>query len=295
VTHVVVLGAGGMLATDLIAAAPDDVRVDAVRRAELDVTDSEAIARMMDERRPDWIVNASAYTQVDRAETDYENALAVNGTAVTRIGVLCARRGVRVVHFSTDYVFRGDARQPYREDDPPDPVNAYGRSKLAGEAGLFASGARSLILRTQWLYGLAGKSFPRTMWDRARKGLPTRVVSDQFGRPTSTVDLARATWELIRQDAHGLYHVANSGEPASWFDVADAIFGAAGKPTLVSACTTADYPTPAARPTYSVMDTSKLTRDAGVSLPSWRGSLARFLEMLSMESAPERDGLRTAT
>lgn len=280
-TRTVLLGARGLLGSDLAATAPKGVHVSAFGRSDLDVTDTGAVATALDDIRPDWVVNASAYTQVDRAETDYPTALAVNGAAVTALGELCAARGIRVVHFSTDYVFRGDGVRPYREEDPVEPLNAYGRSKLAGEEGLIASGARSLILRTQWLYGPGGKSFPRTMWDRATKGASTRVVADQFGRPTYTVDLARAVWDLIDHDARGVYHVANSGEPATWFDVAAAVFTAAGAPTLVSACTTADYPTPAARPAYSVMDTSRLTRETGITLPPWRDALTRFLGLLS--------------
>jgi dTDP-4-dehydrorhamnose reductase len=174
-------------------------------------------------------------------------------------------------------------------------VNAYGRSKLAGEQGLIASGARSLILRTQWLYGLAGRSFPRTMWDRATKGIPTRVVADQFGRATYTVDLARAVWELIRRDASGLYHVTNAGDAATWLDVAAVVFAAAGAPSLLASCTTAEYPTPAARPAFSVLDTSRLARDAGVILPPWRNALGRFLDDLSTDPASPTARVRSAT
>jgi len=284
VTRVVLLGAKGMLGTDLVATAPDSVQMVPFGRSELDVTDSNAVTRVLDEARPDWVVNASAYTQVDRAETDYATALAVNGTAVTLLGQLCATRHVRLVHFSTDYVFRGDATRPYQEDDPVDPLNAYGRSKLAGEHGLAGSGARSLVLRTQWLYGLGGTSFPRTMWNRALKRSPTRVVDDQRGRPTYTVDLARAVWQLIGHDAHGVYHIASAGEHASWFDVATAVFAAAGVTSLLSACATADYPTAAPRPAYSVMDTSRLARETGITLPAWRPALEQFLRVLAAES-----------
>ena len=269
-----------MLATDIAAAAPSEAEVAAFGRAEMDVRDADAVANALDDTRPDWVINASAYTHVDRAETDYENALAVNGAAVARLGELCAKRGIRVVHFSTDYVFRGDAARPYGEDDPVDPINAYGRSKLAGEQGLAASGVHALILRTQWLFGAAGKSFPRTMWDRATRELATRVVADQFGRPTHTVDLARATWQLIAQDRRGTFHIAGGGAPATWFDVATAVFTAAGVPGILSACTTADYPTAARRPAWSVLDTGRLA-DAGISLPPWRASLAAFLRLLA--------------
>ena len=278
--HVLLLGAGGMLASDLAADVPLDVRLTSRRLAELDITNAPAVTAALDSLEPDWIINASAYTEVDRAETDFERALEVNGTAVARLGDLAARRGVRIVHFSTDYVFAGDATRPYREDDPPSPVNAYGRSKLAGENGLRASGAESLIVRTQWLYGRHGKSFPATMWGRARAGLPTRVVADQHGSPTYSVEVARATWRLIAAEARGLYHICNQGV-ASWFNVAGRVFEAAGALQKLVPCTTADYPTPARRPRYSALDTTKVARDHGIVLPSWEASLTDFLAGLA--------------
>jgi dTDP-4-dehydrorhamnose reductase len=280
VIGVVVLGAKGMLGTDLVATAPDDVRVDAFGRSELDITDPTAVARVLDKSAPDWVVNASAYTHVDKAETEFDRALAVNAAAVGRLGEVCASRNVRVVHFSTDYVFSGTGSRPYAENDPTDPLNAYGKSKLDGERALAATGVHALVLRTQWLYGVHGKSFPRTMWDRATSRTPTRVVTDQVGRPTYTLDLARATWDLVRRNAKGVYHVANSGESASWFDVASVVFEAAGASGLLSGCTTADYPTAAKRPRYSVLDTTRLAREAGIELRPWRIALAEFLDGL---------------
>jgi dTDP-4-dehydrorhamnose reductase len=280
VIGVVVLGAKGMLGTDLVATAPDDVRVDAFGRSDLDITDPTAVARVLDKSAPDWVVNASAYTQVDKAETEFDRALAVNAAAVGRLGEICASRFARVVHFSTDYVFAGTGTRPYAENDPTDPLNAYGKSKLDGERALAVSGVHALVLRTQWLYGVHGKSFPRTMWDRATSGAPTRVVTDQMGRPTYTLDLARATWDLVRKNAKGVYHVANAGEPASWFDVASVVFEAAGASRLLSGCTTADYPTAARRPSYSVLDTTRLAREAGIELRPWRIALAEFLDLL---------------
>jgi dTDP-4-dehydrorhamnose reductase len=272
-----------MLATDLAALAPADVQLVQLGLAELDITDAGAVASELDGIHPDIVINAAAYTQVDRAETDYETALAVNGTAVTALGTLCAARDVRVVHFSTDYVFGGDAVRPYREDDSVNPVNAYGRSKLAGELGLAASGARAVILRTQWLFGLHGQSFPRTMWTRAKRRLATRVVADQVGRPTSTVDLARATWDLVGRGASGLYHVANRGSAATWFDVALAVFSAVGSVDCLEPCGTAEYPTPAPRPAYSVLATDLVARDYGVAMQPWRDALRVFVGLLERE------------
>ena len=282
-TTAVLLGAGGMLATELAALSPPEVQLTPLGIADLDITSRDAVAAALDRAKPDVVVNASAYTAVDRAETEYEIALAVNGTAVGVLGELCAARGIRVVHFSTDYVFDGNAVQPYRESDPVNPVNAYGRSKLAGERGLAESGADALVLRTQWLFGIGGQSFPRTMWGRAQRRLPTRVVADQIGRLTSATDLARATWELVGRKARGLYHVANGGDATSWFDVARVVFDASGASACLQPCTTADYPTAARRPAYSVLSTERIAREHSIALRPWPVALTAFLELLQRE------------
>lgn len=273
-----------MLGTDLAALAPPEVTVIAPSRQELDVTDHSALARALDALRPEWVVNAAAYTRVDQAEADAAMAFAANGTAVGAIGRACAVRSIRVLHYSTDYVFNGAQSRSYLEADAVDPINTYGRSKLAGEAALRESGASALTLRTQWLFGRNGRSFPRTMWQRAQQRLPTAVVDDQFGSPTYTADLARVTWSLVALGALGLYHVASQGV-TSWHGVAQQIFEAAGAPALLSRCTTTDFPTPAKRPAYSVLDTSKLERDTGIVLPHWTDSLNRFIDELRAEIA----------
>lgn len=274
--RVLLLGARGMLATDLIATAPPGTQIDGRDLPELDLTDASAVARAIEDARPDWILNAAAYTAVDQSEKDTAIAMAVNGTAVGTLGTLAKKRGVPVMHVSTDYVFDGTSKRPYREDDPVSPVNAYGATKLEGERQLLASGAESLIVRTQWLFGKHGKSFPRTMLDRARRGDRTRVVADQVGRLTSTVDLSKTMWELIGGNARGCYHAANEGI-VTWYEIARHIFEYAGAASAVSACTTADYPTPARRPQYSALDTGKLEAKLGHGLPRWEPALDSFL------------------
>ena len=264
-----------MLATDLVATAPPGILVGALARRELDITDAAAVARALARYRPKWVINAAAYTNVDGAEKDYATAHAVNADAVSTLGSLCAEGGIAVLHYSSDYVFSGAAASPYTESDSTAPVNAYGRTKLAGEEGLLASGARALVLRAQWLFGTAGRSFPRTMQERATRNLMTRVVDDQFGRPTSTVDLAEASWALVDREATGLYHVANDGV-ASWFDVAELVFRTHGS-NMLQRCATSEYPTPARRPAFSVLDTTKAAREHGIRLPHWTESLARFM------------------
>ena len=274
-----------MLGTDLCAAVPRDVSYVALDVAEVDISDRAQVAAALDEVRPDWVVNAAAYTAVDRAESEASIAESVNALGPRHIAEEAARRRMSVVHFSTDYVFPGTATVPYAEDDPVAPVNAYGASKLRGEQAVLASGAHALVLRTQWLFGRAGKSFPRTMLERARAGTPTRVVDDQIGRPTYTRDLAWATWQLVTRRASGIVHVTNGGSPTTWYDLAREVFARAAAPTLVSPCTTADYPTPARRPAYSVLRTDRLETLLPGSLPDWRVALGRFLDELTTEAS----------
>ena len=278
--RVLLLGAGGMLATDLAREAPPDVELRTLSHAECDITDAAALARELGRAAPDVVINATAYTAVDRAETEREVAERVNGTAVGQLGVLCAERGTRVIHFSTDYVFPGDASRPYREDDAVAPLNAYGASKLLGETLLARSGARYCVVRTQWLFGRNGRSFPRTMWERARAGQPTRVVADQQGRPTYTVDLARATWAVVAAGNTGILHAANRGA-TTWFGLAQRVFDRAGAGELLSPCATADYPTPAKRPEFSVLDTARLDAIPGGVMPAWEDAVDRFLDEIA--------------
>jgi len=276
-----IFGAAGMLGTDLCAAAPDGTSVVALDVADADITDRAQVAAALRDARPDWVLNAAAYTAVDRAETDRAAADAVNGLAAGYVAEEAARHGVAMVHFSTDYVFAGTATSPYEESDPVAPINAYGESKRRGEEAVLASGAHVLLLRTQWLFGRAGTSFPRTMWERAIAGLPTRVVNDQVGRPTYARDLASATWQLVERRAAGIVHATNAGAPATWFDVARLVFARAGAASLLSPCATADYPTPARRPAYSALSTKRLDALLPRPLPDWRDALGRFLDELS--------------
>ena len=274
-----VLGAGGMLGHDLVRAAPSGTELHPFSRQQLDITDPPALAARVSALRPDVILNAAAYTAVDRAEAETKQAWRVNAEAVGELGRIAAEAGARVVHFSTDYVFDGNASRPYREDSPTDPVNAYGATKLAGEDALRRSGADWLIVRTQWLFGVNGKSFPRTMWERAHAGLATKVVTDQTGRPTYSHDVAPAVWKLIDGGVSGVMHIANDGE-ATWFDVAARVFERAGRRDLLTPCSTADFPTPARRPRYSVLDTTRLDEQLGGPLPPWADAVDRFLECL---------------
>jgi dTDP-4-dehydrorhamnose reductase len=279
--HVLLLGKDGMLGQDLLATAPPQFKVHSgteVLGRRLDITNRDRVIAAIARARPECVVNAAGYTKVDEAERETDRAIAVNATAVGALGEECAAHGIRVVHFSTDYVFPGNGSTPYRESDPTSPINAYGLSKLRGEHALAASGARALVIRTQWLFGRAGRSFPRTMWERATANQPTRVVNDQVGRPTYSRDLAQWTWRLVERGIDGIIHAANAGT-ATWFDVAARIFARAGAPDLLTPCTSAEYPTPAKRPAYSVLDTTMLEREIGPPR-GWEDALDEFLAEL---------------
>jgi dTDP-4-dehydrorhamnose reductase len=284
--RVLLLGAGGMLARDVVTAAPSGVTLVGRTRAECDITQADAVARAVGEAAPDWVVNAAAYTAVDRAEAERELSLRINGEGPGVIGHAAAAAGARVLHLSTDYVFPGTGDTPWHEDDAPDPVNWYGFTKLAGERALQASGAAHLVVRVQWLYGSGGTSFPRTMLARALDGKATRVVNDQVGSLTATADLARALWSLMGARHTGLVHVAASGFH-TWHDAAVRVFEAAAAGPLVSPCGTSEYPTPARRPANSRLDTSRAA-SLGVELPDWTASLDRWVSQALSQPLVER-------
>lgn len=277
--RVLLLGAGGMLAHDLAALAPPGVMLTPLSHAQLDVTDHAALEHAIHDVRPAIVINAAAYTRVDEAERERDLALAVNGVAPGVIGRAAAAARATVVHFSTDYVFDGEGCAAYREEDPTHPLSVYGESKLAGERALAASGAQFLIVRTQWLFGRGGRSFPRTMWERAKKRQATRAVSDQTGRPTSTEDLARATWRLMDAGASGMFHVANQGS-VSRYEVASRVFAQEGAHGLLTPCAGRDFPTAARRPAHAVLDTGLADTVLGGPLPVWEESLDHFLQTL---------------
>jgi dTDP-4-dehydrorhamnose reductase len=265
-----------MLGHDLVAVAPKEALLFPTSHSELDIADYKAVTAYVTKVQPDLIINAAAYTAVDRAESERELAFKVNCEAVGALGKVAAPARVKVVHFSTDYVFDGTGLGAYVEESETSPVNAYGATKLAGEIALRESGADTLIIRTQWLFGGKGRSFPRTMWERAVQELPTKVVNDQTGRPTYTVDLAEATWRLVQAGTEGLVHIANSGS-TSWYGLASHVFHLAGKPNLVTSCSTADYPTAARRPPNSVLSTLAAEARLGYRLPDWRHAVERFI------------------
>ena len=244
--------------------------------AELDLAHSELIRDFVREAKPEIVVNAAAYTAVDNAESERDAAFAVNATAPGILAEEANRNDALLVHYSTDYVFDGTKPAPYVEKDEPNPLNVYGASKLAGERAIAASGCRHLILRTSWVYGPRGSNFYLTMLRLARERPELRVVDDQVGAPTSSLAIARATAQLLRQDALGLYHMCAAGE-TTWCGFARAILAHAGIATPVVGIRTEDYPTPAKRPRNSRLDCSRLSAAFGVALAPWEEQLALCL------------------
>lgn len=276
--NVLLPGAGGMLARAVQAVTPSAVSLHPYTRAQLDISSDRAVRAAL-EIRPDWVINCAAFTRVDATEEHEGAATLINGDAVGLVAREAGAVGVRVVHVSTDYVFDGTLDRPYREDDAPNPQGAYGRSKLAGERALAASGAEWTVIRTQWLYG-GGASFVRTMWLRAEQGLASRVVDDQWGAPTHVAELAAVIWQLVGDGAHGsspagaggIWHAAASGE-TNWYEVARQVYALVGAdPALVARCSTAEYGATAPRPANGRLDTQKLA-NGGVVMRPWEAVL----------------------
>lgn len=234
------------------------------------------------------MIIAAAYTAVDQAETDQDTAHHVNALAPASLAELAAEHDIPVVHISTDYVFNGQAIAPYAPDDPTAPINVYGQTKRDGETGVRAANPRSAILRTSWVYDASGKNFMTTMLRLGQTRETLTVVADQIGRPTFAPDLARAAIQAATHlksrnpGSEGIFHVSNSGEPISWADFARTIFKGAesfgASPVTVTDIPSRDYPTPAARPAYSVMDITPFEIAFGMALPDWKDGLSRALK-----------------
>ncbi|OAT85936.1 dTDP-4-dehydrorhamnose reductase [Desulfotomaculum copahuensis] len=251
----------------------------ALSRMELDITKLDAVRGVMRKYRPVLVINCAAYTNVDGAEDDFQRALLVNGLGPRNLALACREVDAVLVQVSTDYIFDGSKSVPYGVFDPPSPVNAYGRSKWWGEQAVAAAGGRFYIARTSWLFGRGGGNFVETMLRLGREKGAIRVVDDQRGCPTYTVDLARAVADLSATGCYGVYHVTNSG-PATWYDFAAAIFAAAGMKVDLMPCATAAFPRPARRPANSVLDPFPLRETIGYLPPPWEDALKRYLSRL---------------
>jgi dTDP-4-dehydrorhamnose reductase len=273
---VLLTGATGQVGWELRRTLAPLGEVRAFDRYGLDLADAPPIAAAVRAMQPDLIVNAAAYTAVDKAESERDIAFAVNATAPRVLAEEAKRIGAMLVHYSTDYVFDGEKASPYTEDDPTGPINVYGESKLAGERAIQASGCRHLILRTSWVYGPRGKNFFLTMRRLARERPELRVVDDQTGAPTSALAIAAATPRLLEKGTEGLYHMTAAGE-TTWCGFAREILKRTGLATPVAGIPTKDYPTPARRPRNSRLDCSRLKSASGVQLAPWEAQLAEVI------------------
>ena len=293
---VLLFGGNGQVGTELrklFAGSPELVvttrsgSVDGMECEAADFDRPQAVKSILERVRPDLVINAAAYTAVDAAENDADAAWRANAEAPAQVAAWCAVHGVPLVHYSTDYVFDGQGSQPYREDDATAPLGVYGASKRAGEEAIIGSGAPYLIFRTAWVYASHGKNFLRTMLRLGAERERLGVVADQIGTPTSAALIARVTLQVLQsgQLQSGIWHLVADGQ-TSWHGFAREIFSQAQAAGLmetvpeVAAITTADYPTPAARPAWSCLDNRKLKADFGISLPSWEQELSRVLAEL---------------
>ncbi|MEN4938949.1 dTDP-4-dehydrorhamnose reductase [Stenotrophomonas sp. TWI1151] len=291
---ILLLGANGQLGQELRRAlAPLGTIVATTRSGALpdgsacevaDFDQPASLTALLDRVRPALVVNAAAYTAVDRAEDDREAAFRANAEAPGVLAHWCAQAGVPLVHYSTDYVFDGQGTRPYREDDATAPLGVYGASKLAGEQAIRAAGGRHLIFRTAWVYASHSANFLRTMLRVGAERDVLRVVADQIGTPTPAALIADVTAQALQHDGalSGTWHLTAKGE-TSWHGFAEAIFadavatGVLPRAPNVEAITTAEYPTPAKRPAYSHLDVAKLEQDFGVVLPRWQDGLKRVI------------------
>lgn len=254
----------------------DESQLVLAARTDLDITDGEAVRRRLSAARPALVINAAAYTDVDGCETGIDHAMKVNAVAVGFLADACKSLGATLVHVSTDFVFDGRGRRPYRPDDQANPLSAYGRSKWEGEVAIRASGAEHLIVRTSWMFGPAGRNFVEAILARASRGEPLRVVDDQIGRPTRAGDLADALLRLLDADARGTLHFANAGS-CSWHEFAKEIVRQAGFDVPVTAIPSSELGRPAPRPAYSVLDTSEYERVTGDHPRPWSEALGEYL------------------
>jgi len=276
--HVLVTGAGGMLGSQLVEAAPDGVTPIPTDIQDADLSSLSAVERLFDVHTGlTGVLHVAGFTAVDEAERNPAAAWAGNVTATEHVADACARRDLPLLLMSTDFVFNGDGKRPYVETEQPDPINEYGRTKYAAEQAVLAihpGGTR--IVRTQWLYGPRGRHFPGRILKLAAERNELKVVADQIGCPTSTIELAPALWDLLLKGKPGIYHAACGGE-CSWYDLAVATLEEAGITNVnIQPCDSDEFPLPARRPHYSVLDCSRLAALHGHPLAHWRDALSAW-------------------
>ena len=282
---ILVTGANGQLGSEMqvITIAYPNYNFLFVTKDKLAIDDEEAVKQYFRDHKIDYCVNCAAYTAVDKAETEMEKALLINGTAVGNLAAICKLNNTQFIHISTDYVFDGTATSPYKEDNVVSPVNSYGATKLKGEELALQNNPASIIIRTSWVYSSFGNNFVKTMLRLMKEKEQISVVSDQVGCPTYAADLAAAIMQIITiknaEEKAGIYNYSNTGV-INWHQFAVAIKELSGSKCLVNPIPSSQYPTPAKRPAYSVLDTSKIQKNFNILIPEWKDSLQKCLALL---------------
>jgi len=278
--RILLAGAGGQLGRQILAQGRNHEIVSLLRQ-DLDITRLQDVRAAVAALKPDLVLNAAAFNDVDGAQSDPDAAFRGNALGPRNLSLAAAEKGAAILHVSTDYVFDGRKDSPYHEYDEPSPLSHYGRSKLAGEMGVRQLNARHYVVRTAWVYEAKGKNFPRTLYALAQAQKELRVVSDVKGSPTSAVHLARAVLKLIGTGAFGTYHLAGGGEGTSWFDLAVHLFKCLEMDRVVVPVPSTAFPRPAPRPRYSVLRT---IQEPQILLPEWREGVAEFARELIAQS-----------
>lgn len=281
-SKVLITGSTGMLGSAVVNAFRLNAEAEVLGRGrhELDITSAVYVNAAIESARPDLVINCAAFTRVDDCEAKKEHAVRVNADGAANVARAARAVGADLIHISTDYVFNGSQTSPIREDAPPavaDKLSAYGRSKLLGEMRVRECHPDAVILRTAWLFGKGGACFPATILQRAREGMPLRVVNDQRGAPTFANDLAIAVFELAQHQASGVYHFTNAGE-CTWHEYAGEILKRAGIIANLEAIASRELNRPARRPAYSVLDMSRFIADTGYRPRPWQDALGEFLQ-----------------
>lgn len=278
VVRYIITGAGGLLGSEFSnLMVRRGMEYKALLKADLDVTNGYAVEHLFKMENPDIVFHCAAFTAVDRAESEKVSSSAVNSGGALNVAEACRVVGARMVLFSTDYVFGGSKRTPYSPQDHPDPLSAYGKSKLAGEKNVSASGVDLLLIRTSWLYGSVGRNFVSAVIQNAREGKALRLVGDQTGSPTWARHVAEATLDLVECGVTGTYHLSNAGE-ATWYEFGREVLSICGLQTEVEQISTEMWGASAHRPYYSVLDSSKAEAVLDRRMPPWRDSLKIFLQ-----------------
>ncbi|APY08469.1 dTDP-4-dehydrorhamnose reductase [Winogradskyella sp. J14-2] len=282
--RILVTGSNGQLGTCIKDVDDNKFDIKYVSSSDLDITNNKEVESFFEQQKIDWCINCAAYTAVDKAESDYNSAFNVNVSGVKNLAEACKAYNVKLIHVSTDFVFDGEQNKPYKESDPTNPLSVYGDTKLKGEQEVSKALKEYFILRTSWLYSEHGANFLKTMLRLSKDKTQLGVVGDQIGTPTYAKDLAKAILLFIEKDIsnYGIYHYSNNGV-ASWYDFAKAIFEIHKTNIQLNNISTAQFPTPAKRPRFSVLDKTKIETALRQNVPYWRDSLITAMQNIQNE------------